>query len=274
MHDFGVNGRQVISEATPTTIATQVRHAGTGNTFRVLVAYGRFGTPTHSLRDAVLDRRGTFTVAARDLVAGVAGTATHGWFHTVDSDVPAQSIAVWHQNNAGTMAIFTNRFQPDGRPHNNRPHIAMTALSGDSQHAVVAPRPVTPVPSGVGMGNAAINQSRQREYGVAWHYRPNAAAPWEIRFSRLARDGTVAVTHDVQVMSDRLHHHTDPQLVWHGDGYGVAWREQPSAGGTHVLCFTVLHEDGALLDLTFGLRRSGPGTHPSPQRCGRRRGRF
>ena len=131
VHDFGVNGGQVISEPTPTTIAAQVSHVGTGNTFRVFVAYGRFGIPTHSLRYAVLDRRGNFTVAARDLVAGVAGTATHGWFHMVESDVPARSIAVWHQDNAGTMAIFTNRFEPDGRPHNNRPHIAMTALAGD-----------------------------------------------------------------------------------------------------------------------------------------------
>ena len=117
---------------------------------------------------------------------------------------------------------------------------------------------MTPAPAGVGAGNAAINQSRQREYGVSWQYRPHAAAPWEIRFSRLARDGTVAATHDVQVMSDPMHHHTDPQLVWHGDGYGLVWREQPSAGGTHVLCFTVLNENGALLDLNFGVGAAAP----------------
>jgi hypothetical protein len=146
VHDFGVNGRQIISEPTPTTIAAQVSHTGTGNTFRVLVAYGQFGTPTHTIRYAVLDRRGTFMVGPRNLVAGVAGTAAHGWFHFIESDVPARSIAVWHQNNAGSMAIFTNRFQPDGLPHNNRPHIAITSLAGDSQHAVVAPRPVRPAP--------------------------------------------------------------------------------------------------------------------------------
>jgi subtilisin family serine protease len=257
VHDFGVNGRQVISEPTPTTIAAQVSHAGTGNTFRVFVAYGQFGTPTHSIRYAVLDRRGNFTVAARDLVAGVAGTAAHGWFHFVESDVPARSIAVWHQHNAGNMAIFANRFQQDGRPHSNRPHISITTLAGDSQHAVVAPRPVTPAPAGVGTG-AAINQSRQREYGVAWQYRPNAGAPWEIRFSRLARDGTVAATHDVQVISDPAHHHTDPQLVWHSNGYGVAFLEQPTGGGNHVLCFTVLNDNGAPLDLNFGVGAPAP----------------
>ncbi|HEY7492084.1 MAG TPA: hypothetical protein VIH59_13365, partial [Candidatus Tectomicrobia bacterium] len=258
VNGFGVNGRQVIFEPTPPTIAAQVSHAGSGNTFRVPVAYGHFGAPTHTIRYAVLDRQGNFTVAARDLVVGVMGTALHGWFHFVESDTPARSIAVWHQDAAGNLAIFTNRFQEDGRPHNNRPHIRLTTLAGDSQNAVVAPRPVTPAPAAVVTSAAAMNQSRRREYGVAWQYRPGAAAPWEIRFSRLGRDGTVAATHDVQVISDAARHHTDPQLVWHSDGYGLAWLEQPTGGGNHVLCFTVLTEDGARLDLNFGIGALAP----------------
>ena len=107
------------------------------------------------------------------------------------------------------------------------------------------------------MGNAAINQSRAREYGVAWQYRPNAAAPWDSLQSS-GSDGTVAPTYDVEVVSDPIYHHTDPQLVWHSDGYGLAWREQPTAGGIHVLCFAVLNENGALLDPNFGVGALAP----------------
>ncbi len=217
---------------------------GAGNGFRVVAVWGRFGDPSHTLRYAVLNRTGTFVVAARDLVANVTGTARHGWFHFVESDTPARSIAVWHQTDgAGKTHIFTNRFLLNGSRPGNRAHIQIdAALAGESRNAVIAPRPIVFAPSGTGTSAGALNQSRRREYGVAWQFRPNDAAPWEIRFSRLSRDGTLNYpapapvpppARDVQVIADPARHSSDPQLVWHADGYGLAWLSQPVAGGNH-----------------------------------------
>src|SRR5262249_49687572 len=41
----------------------------------------------------------------------------------------------------------------------------------------------------------------------------------------------------------------DPQLVWHTDGYGLAWLQQP-VGGNHTLMFKALDPNGA--DLITG----------------------
>jgi hypothetical protein len=84
---------------------------------------------------------------------------------------------------------------------------------------------------------------------VAWQYRPGAAANWEIRFSALGRNGQVsAADQDVAVIAGG-NHATDPQLVWHTDGYGLAWLEQALGGGPHRLFFTVLDSHGNRVDL-------------------------
>jgi subtilisin family serine protease len=269
VNTFGANGRRDMVEPIAATVATQVSHIGAGANFRVVAAWGRFGNPNHTLRYAVLNRQGNFTVAPRDLVADVTGTALHGWFHFVESDTPARSIAAWHQTDgAGNTHIFTNRFNENGLRHNNRPNIQIdSALAGDSLNAVIAPRPVTFAPANTGASAAEINQSRRREYAVAWQFRPNAAAPWEIRFSRLSRDGTFNFpapppvpppARDVQTIADPAKHCTDPQLVWHADGYGLAWLSQPVAGGNHILLFTVLDQQGTRLDLNFGVGAVNP----------------
>jgi subtilisin family serine protease len=266
---FGPAGRREIDEPLAPTVAPQVASIGMGNDFRLVAAWGRFGAPNHTLRYAVLDRKGAFVVAARNLVAGVAGTARHGWFHFVASDTPARSIAVWHQADAaGNTQVFTNRFRENGRAHDNRAHIRVdTAAAGDARNAVVAPRPVVFAPAGIGAGNAELSASRQREYGLAWQFRPNAAGPWEIRFGRLSRDGTFvfpapaptpAPARDIQVIADPTRHATDPQLVWHADGYGLAWLSQPVAGGKRALLFTVLDPNGVRLDLNFGVAPAAP----------------
>jgi len=260
VNGFGTNGRREIIEPVAPSITTQVGHFGAGNNLRIVAVWGRFGAPRHTIRYAVLDRQGSFTVAALDLVTGVTGTALHAWFHLVESDAPMRSIAAWHQTDgAGNTHIFTNRFRGNGQRHDNRANIQIdAALAGDSQNAVIAPRPVVFAPAGLGTSTAEINQSRQREYGVAWQFRPAAAAPWEIRFSRLQRDGTLGVTRDVQVIADPARHATDPQLVWHADGYALAWLSQPLAGGTHTLLFSVLDQNGARLDLNFGVAPAAP----------------
>ena len=65
------------------------------------------------------------------------------------------------------------------------------------------------------------------------------------------------------MISDADHHATRPQLVWHSDGYGLAWLSQPKDGGKQSLMFTVLDEQGARLDLNFGVAPVNPAPlHP------------
>lgn len=279
---FGANGVLSIAEAPAPTINAQVAHQGVGAVFRVMAAWGKKGKAgqagapgLHTIRYGVLDEQGAFTVAARDLVTGVAGTARHGWFHFAETEAPPHSIAAWHSavgaGGASTMAVFINRFEPNGRaqavnpapaPYVARPPLQLTALPGDSQNAVIAPRPEAPAPTGTGITPGEIVTWRQRQYGVAWQYRPNHNTAWGIYFSRLARDGTPvfpppapvpAPARDVQVIFNAAIDATDPQLVWHADGYGLAWLHQPVAGGDHTLMFTVLDDQGARLDLNFGV---------------------
>ena len=46
--------------------------------------------------------------------------------------------------------------------------------------------------------------------------------------------------------------------MWHSDGYGLAWLQQPVAGGDHTLMFTVLDDQGARVDLNFGVAPVNP----------------
>jgi len=266
---FGRDGRVIINEPLAAAVAPQTGHAGSGENLRVPVIWGRLGEATHTLRYALLDAQGKFAVEPRDLVSGVTGTARHGWFHWVESEVPGRAIAAWHAgDSAGSSHIFTNRFPLSGARPGNRAHIQIDAgLPGESRNAVLAPRPVYFAPSGTGTSSATIRQSRLREYGVAWQYRPNENAPWEIRFSRLSREGSFRFAapspnqppaRDVPVITDPASHATEPQLVWHADGYMLAWLSQPIAGGNRVLMVTVLDPQGGRLDLNFGVAPANP----------------
>ena len=53
------------------------------------------------------------------------------------------------------------------------------------------------------------------------------------------------VPQDVTVITSATDNMTDPQLVWHTNGYGLAWLQQPTAGGNHTLFFTVLDPRGS-----------------------------
>jgi hypothetical protein len=255
---FGINGVKAIREPAAATISPQLGHEGTGNNFRVLVAYGRQGAATRTIRYAVLDQDGNFVVAPRDL-AQAEGTARQGWFHYVPSDTPRRSITAWHRTDpaSGNMAVFIRRYQLNGTTEG--PERRLTTLAGDSQNAVIAPRPVNFEVQVTAPAADALNRNR-REYGVAWQYRPDPTSGWEIRFSRLNRDGTVAVTpppppppappppqtHDVQVVQG-FGDATNPQLVWHSNGYGLAWLDE--LGGQQALYFTILDQNGARVDL-------------------------
>lgn len=246
INTFGTQGARDLAEPAAPTISPQVAETGSGNNFRVLLAYGRFGNPNHTLRYVRLRSDGTIDGAIRDL-APATGTARYGWFHWVPSDTPSRSIAAWHLLVGGQLQVQINRFALNGTPQHASP-IVLTSLAGDSQTAVIAPRPVL-FGFSVPVSAATALRRRQREYGVAWVYRPNNASPWEIRFSRLNRNGTIAAVHDVQVVSNAATHATEPQLIWHSDGYALAWLEQPIAGGVHTLMLTVLDENGVRVNL-------------------------
>lgn len=260
---FGVGGTVMFAELAVGTISVQAAMHGTGSDSRVFVAYGQRTDPgPHRIRYAVMKESGAMTgsgtVAPRDLVAQAEGTAKQGWFHLVSSDAPVHLIAAWHLTVAGAVQVRLNRFQRTGAPQAGvAGPIQLTTLAGDSQNAVIAPRPILfdptfPPPA------AAVTNSQRREYGIAWQYRPTAAAPWEIRFSRLNRNATVQATRDVQVFADAGNHGMEPQLVWHTDGYGLAWLKQPVAGGNRQLFFTILDQNGARANLAATI----PGAPP------------
>jgi serine protease AprX len=268
--EFGIEGWQWIDEGATTNaaISPQLGHLAEPE-FRIIVAYGA-DSPQTNLRYAVLNVNAQFFVSPLSLVRA-DGTARHGWFHYISSE--AISIAVWHREAAGKTTVYVNQFSIRGTPQHAHvtasgdrepDDIRLTMLAGDSKNAVVAARPVS------------INSSK-REYGAAWQHRADAAQPWEIRFSRLDRDGypmdgapslpaPPGGTRDVRVIFPgapgwpAATHATDPQLVctyihqlwttarrW-SPGYGLAWLGQ-DAGGNRMLYFTTLDENGARAQL-------------------------
>lgn len=254
---FGTQGVREIREPVAPTISPQVSHSGSGASLQVMLTYGRFDGPQSTLRYAVYDRRGNAVVRPRNLVSTVTGTARQGWFYDVPSESPRRAIAAWHVRDGATLTVQINRFHPNGQAQRRTP-VQLTGLPGDSLHAVIAPRPVLVGLEFPAAPNAATRR-RQREYGIAWEYHPapvnpaDPPPPFEIRFSRLNRNGTVGAIQDIAVVAKATHHATHPQLIWHTNGYGLAWLEQPIGGGAHTLCFTILDADGARVNLAaFG----------------------
>jgi len=253
---FGTNGVLNLNERASSPIHPQLGFQGSGNALRLVVAYSRHAAPTPFIRVRIVDRRGNVVVAARDLHAA-EGTARHGWFHFVTSDAPARAIAVWHERDVGgVMGVRLNRFNlfaPAASMAQHAAPIVPTALAGHSQNAVLAPRPILfdPPFNAASSSNPPVNTQR-RHYGLAWQHQPPPAVPpdpanpprWRILFSHLNRDGTVGAVADRVVVTSPTDHATDPQLVWHTNGYGLAWLQQPVAGGAHVLFFTLLDANG------------------------------
>lgn len=250
-----------INEAPDPRVYIQSAQARDKKDWRAYVAYGTTnegGGPAR-LRLAVLDEEGKTPGSAApvpvDFPRGkgsvlAEGTARCGWFHVVPTETPVHLIAAWHRKETdGTLSVELNRFRLDGKAQSGTPDpIALTKLAGDNCNAVVAPRPVLfdltpPLPADA----AAL--SRQRVFGVAWQNRPDKTRPWEIYFSGLKRDGKLDKTQDVRVVHNDKQHCTDPQLVWHTDGYGLAWLRQDATkdASPRRLFFTVLDEKGARL---------------------------
>lgn len=254
---FGVN----LNETPAPGVHIQTAQTGAKKSWRAFAAYGfNQAAGLSTLRLVVLDEEGktpgSGTAAPVDFQrAGkkpviVDGTARHGWFHIVPTETPVHLIAAWHRvegEGGGRLVVELNRFRLDGKPQAGvATPFTLTKMAGDSSNAVIAPRPLLydltpPAPA------TAAAQSRRRVFGVAWQNRPAADAPWEIYFSKLRRNGSVdTATQDVSVVRKAGQHCTDPQLVWHTDGYGLAWLQKDAAdeGSPHRLFFTVIDEKG------------------------------
>ena len=280
---FGTGGWLSLGEgaATSAAVSPQLGHAAAKPESRIVVVYG-VGAPQADIRYAVLNQKGGFYVSPQKL-ASADGTARHGWFHFVNSEgPPPRSIAAWHREDGGKSAVFANRYSIRGAKQHAADIRLTDKLAGDSKNAVIAPRPV------------AVNSDR-REYGAAWQYRAGSTQPWEIRFSRLDRDGkpmdktpgaappAPGGTRDVRVIypkpalwpppgwpaTDAI----EPQLVstyahqpwtnaldW-SPGYGLAWLAQYAPGGDRTLFFSVLDENGALAQLPLSPPYATPPPH-------------
>jgi hypothetical protein len=66
---------------------------------------------------------------------------------------------------------------------------------------------------------------------------------------------------DVVVVQSATDHATEPQLVWHTDGYGLAWLQQPAAGGNQQLFFTILDQNGVPPNLAATGAPAAPATN-------------
>jgi serine protease AprX len=251
---FGTHGLHTLSEVPNGAVAPQITAVGSGRRLQILLVYGISRENGGQLRYTVLNSRGTAEVRLRDL-ARAEGTAHQGWFHYVPSE--QHSIAMWHVQQGDRNRLHLNRFRLNGQAQRRDP-VMLTDLPGDSRNGVIAPRPVL---FGLGLQrreegdrirwrpvSQASQKRRQREYGVAWEYRPSADAPAEIRFSRVNRDGSVGTVRDVIAASgDQAA--TAPQLIWHSDGYALTWLQPDTANGPKHLRFTVLDENGSRVNL-------------------------
>ncbi|HMW23113.1 MAG TPA: hypothetical protein PKC59_06735, partial [Burkholderiaceae bacterium] len=245
---FGRHGLLKLNEAAAAPVYGQVALQGTGASLQLLVAFGRHDPAgSHEIRWTVRNRTGAADVAPRTL-ARAAGTAKQGWCHWLASETPRHLVAAWHAP-AGApplMQVLVQRFTLAGAPQTGQPTpFVLTALPGEAINATIAPRPVQFQPA-FPVSAADLAASRQREFGAAWQHQ-SPGGRWEIRFSCLQRSGQPVATagqFDVAVVASATDHATEPQIVWHGNGYGLAWLQRPAAGGNAVLMFTVLNPLG------------------------------
>ena len=261
---FGAGGTAALQDTVPLHDRTTPQLGFfTQPAFTVVVAYAGLLAGVVHLRMQRLNARGVRGGAAVDL-AVADGTARHQWFQFVNGE--GRGIAIYHRAGGAHVHVHCRRFQPDGVP--DGAERTLSAATGEARNGVLARRP------------AAVNSSH-REYGAAWDWRAGAAAPREIHFSRLDRQGrpmanppvagVVLPVADIVVIGPAVldWHATrdavEPQLVctcthetwtvapppgvtapeW-SPSYGLAWIGV-EADGTRRLYFTALDENGRRL---------------------------
>ena len=264
---FGAGGAAALLDSVPLHDRTPPQLGFfTQPAFTVVVAYGSLQAGVLQLRMQRLNAHGVRLGAATEL-AIASGVAAQNWFQFVNGE--SHSIALYHRVNGADTRVHARRFQAGGLP--NGAERNLSAAAGEALNGVVARRPT------------AVNAT-QREYGAAWQYRASAAQRFEIRFSRLDRQGQpmanppvvgmLLATSDIVVIGAATagwHASRDavaPQLLstythepwtsappagvtapeW-SPSYGLAWIGVET-DGTRGLYFTVLDENGQRLNVT------------------------
>jgi serine protease AprX len=282
VHVFDANGVPVAGLA-PRTLRERTQGRETpelgfvpGAAPQVLVGYQAGAAVTNRIRMAVLNAATLADVGAaeHDLVPALAAghlvrTARHGWFQYVNEENLVLAAFTDVQGAAGTVRIARTRRNPGTGAFTRQADVPLTAVAGQSMKAVIAPRPVD-----------VLANAGQRQHMAAFQFRASATDPWEIRVSRLDRDGTVFADlpapapprRDIQVIFPAAPgwaaatDATDPQLVctfldepltdppagstaqqvmrlW-SPSFGLAFLGRPTAGGNRTLHFTLLDEHG------------------------------
>ena len=243
---FGAAGKADLADAVHADVHAGLSHRGSGPTFEILVAYGQWDAAGAIFTVKVVDRHGAVIRAVRDPANRMAGSARHGWFHLAATDAPARFIAVWHQTVGANTVLHLKRFTLGPAGLQNVHAGVLGAPAGDARNAVIAPRPESFDPNSVPPpAGGFVAASAHRLYGLAFEQRAAAANPWQITFTHLGRtgDAVAAVAQNV-VVAASPNNQTDPQMIWHTDGYGLAWLEQPVAGGPHRLMFACIDPRG------------------------------
>jgi hypothetical protein len=240
---FGANGVKDLGVTTADSIFPQLEFQGTGAGLKILSVIGVQAKPQPVIRFAMFGLNGVLIGTTHDLTKA-DGTARHGWFQIAPASAPVRFIAVWHRKIGAATTLELNRFDVTASPQ-HAPALQPTSIPGDSQNAVLAPRRQRlPLPVGGPAPTLTL------EYGIAWQNRASAGARWQIMFSQLDSNGqrkapTPIIQQDRPVAFSLFDHCTDPQLLWHNDGYGLAWLQQPTGGGNHTLYFATLDPNGA-----------------------------
>ncbi|GAA0750927.1 S8 family serine peptidase [Ideonella azotifigens] len=139
--------------------------------FGVLVAYGSLQEGVLHLRQQQLDAAGKAVGTPAELLS-CDGVAAHQWWQFANSE--AKATAIYHRTSGANVQVLSRQFDAAGVAAGAEQ--LLSATTGEARNGVVARRPTD-----------ASNANR--EYAAAWQFRATAGANWEIRFSRLDRNG-------------------------------------------------------------------------------------
>jgi hypothetical protein len=178
------------------------------------VAWGDFRHGNAEIYFARLDASGTLVPGSEVRVTDNPG----------DSEQPSLAWTgteygiAWHDDRDGDHEIFFKRIDAAGVPV-PASEVWVTSDAFDSQY-----------PSLVWTGYG---------YGIAW--QDLSVGSWEIFFTRLSTAG-IPDNPGTRVSFSDPANAANPELVWNGDGYGVAWRDKRH--GNYEIYFAPIDADG------------------------------
>ncbi|HEX6911073.1 MAG TPA: hypothetical protein VF142_11795, partial [Longimicrobium sp.] len=172
---FGAGGTAAVADTVPVTRAVPPQVGVSAGPARVLVAYGTTQAGALQLRYQRLTLAGVRVGAPVNLVQA-SGVARQNWWQWVGTE--SWAIAIYHRVAGPVTRVHCRRFRVDGTPLGAEQDLS--AGAGEAINGVIARRPT-------------FVNSTNREYGAVWQHRATPASRWEIRFSRLDRNGAPMV---------------------------------------------------------------------------------